>query len=98
MTPEVTVLPRLLPPLATAKHAENDKSKVKIRVVFIQCQCFHDRRGVYLVEKGSVFIRIRVFFWPEIGALGLFLNFVSERMRPLNTQVPPPPPLPGLFK
>ena len=31
------------------------KSKVKIRVPFIQCQCFDKRRGVYLVEKSQRF-------------------------------------------
>ena len=49
------------------------------------------------VEKVSVFIKIRVLFWPEISALGVFFNFDNERMRPppLNTQVPPLPP--GLY-
>ena len=41
---------------------------------FIQCQCFDKRRGVYLVEKVGVFIKIRVLFWPEISALGVFLK------------------------
>ena len=54
---------------------------------FIECQCFVKRRGVYLVEKVSVFIKVRVLFWPEISALGVFFNFDNERMRPLNTQV-----------
>ena len=52
---------------------------------FIQCQCFDKRRGVYLVERNQRFIKIRVLFWPEISALGVFLNFDNERMRP-----PPP--------
>ena len=39
---------------------------------FIQCQCFEKRRGVYLLEKVSVFIKIRVLFWLEISALGAF--------------------------
>ena len=43
------------------------------------------------MEKVSVFIKIRVLFWPGISALGVFLNFDNELMRPLNTQVPPPP-------
>ena len=42
------------------------------------------------MEKVSVFIKIRVLFWREISALGVFFNFDNERMRPLNTQVPPP--------
>ena len=50
--------------------------------LFIQCQCFDKRGGVYLVEKVSVFIKIRVLFWPEIRALGVFFNFDNERMRP----------------
>ena len=37
--------------------------------------------GIYLVEKVSVFIKIRVLFWPEISALGVFI---------LITQVRPP--------
>ena len=49
------------------------------------------------MEKVSVFMKIRVLFWPEISALGVFLNFDNERMRPLNTQVPPPPPPPPGF-
>ena len=48
----------------------------------IQCQCFDKRRGVYLLEKVSVFIKIRLLFWPEISALGVFFNFDKERMRP----------------
>ena len=48
---------------------------------FIQCQCFDKRRGVYLLEKVSVFIKIRVIFWPEISALGVSLNFDNESMR-----------------
>ena len=51
---------------------------------FIQCQCFDKRRGVYLVEKVNVFIKIRMLFWPEISALGVFLNFVNECMRSLR--------------
>ena len=31
-------------------------------------------------------------FRPEISALGVLYNFDNERMRPLNTQMPPPPP------
>ena len=49
---------------------------------FIQCQSFDKRRGVYLVEKVSVFIKIRVLFWPKISALGVFFNFDNERMHP----------------
>ena len=93
VTPEVTGLPRLLPPLAAVKHAED--YTIKIVFPFIQCQWFDKGRGVYLVEKVSVLIKTRVLFWPEISALRVFLNFDNKRMRPLKTRVPPPPP-PGL--
>ena len=58
---------------------------------FIQCQCFDKRRGVYFVEKVSVFIKIRMLFWPEISALGVFFNFDNERMRPPQYPSAPPP-------
>ena len=58
---------------------------------FIQCQCFDKRRGVYLVEKVSVFTKIRVLFWSEISALGVFFNFDNERMRPPKYPSAPPP-------
>ena len=58
------------------------------------------------MEKVSVFIKIRVL-WPEISALGVFLNFDNELMRPpkypsapppgyvhVCTYYPPPPPPP----
>ena len=61
---------------------------------FIQCQCFGKRRGVYLVEKVSVFIKLRVLFWPEISALGVSFNFNNEGMRPPKYPSPPPPPPP----
>ena len=49
--------------------------------------------SVYLMEKVCVFIKIRVLFWPEISAYGVFLNFDNERMRPpLYLSAPPPPP------
>ena len=34
------------------------------------------------MEKVSVFIQIRVLFWPEISALGVLFNFDNECMRP----------------
>ena len=85
MTPEVTGLPRPLPPLTAAKQAEDYKIyPVKLKYVFplIRCQCFDKRRGVYLLEKVSVFVKLRVLFWPEISALGVFLDFDNERMGP----------------
>ena len=81
---------------AAAKHAED----YKIVFPFIQCQCFDKRRGVYSLEKVSVFIEIRVLFWEEISALGVFFNFDNERMRPplyLSAPPPPPPPPRDLF-
>ena len=44
------------------------------------------------MEKVSVFIKIRVLFWPEISALGVFFNFDNERMRPPKYPSAPPPP------
>ena len=42
------------------------------------------------MEKVSVFIKIRVLFWPEISALGVSLNFDNERLRsPINASAPP---------
>ena len=43
------------------------------------------------MEKISVFIKIRVLFWPEISALGVLFNFVNERMHPPKYQSAPPP-------
>ena len=53
---------------------------------FIQYQCFDRRRGVFLLDKVSVFFLNKgAFFWPEINALGVFLNFDTERMyHPIN--------------
>ena len=42
------------------------------------------------MEKVSVFSKIRVLFWPEISALGVFLNFDNERMRPPKYPSAPP--------
>ena len=82
VSPEVTGLPSLLP----LNRQRIIKSIVKIRVsVHPICQCFDKRRGVYLLEKVSVFIKIRVLFWPEISAYGVILNVDNERMRPLCT-------------
>ena len=96
MTPEVTGLPSLLPPLAAAKQAE-DYKMLKYVFPFIQNQYFDKRRGVYLLEKVRVFIKIRVLHWPEISALGVSFNIDIERMRPPRYQsaIPPPPPPPG---
>ena len=58
---------------------------------FIQCQCSDKRRGVYLLEKVSVFIKIRVLFWPEISALGVFLNFDNAGAPPSVPECPLPP-------
>ena len=37
---------------------------------------------MYLVGKNQRFIKIRVLFWPEISATGVFFNFDNERMHP----------------
>ena len=43
------------------------------------------------MEEVSVFIKIRVLFWPQISALGVFLNFDNGPMRPsLYLSAPPP--------
>ena len=43
------------------------------------------------MEKVNVFIKIRVLFWPEISALGVFFNFDNERRRPPKYPSAPPP-------
>ena len=35
---------------------------------------------------------MKVLYWPEISALGVFLNFDNERMRPPKYPSAPPPP------
>ena len=57
---------------------------------FIQCQFFDKRRGVFFTGKSQLLKKIRVLFWPDISALGVFLNFDNERMHPLYTKVAPP--------
>ena len=76
-----------LPSLLPLNRQSIIKSNVKIRVP-VQCQCFDKRGVVFYWWKNSTFKRIRVIFWPEIGTLGVFLNFDNERMYPpkyLNT-------------
>ena len=48
------------------------------------------KKGCYLVERVSVFIKIRVLFWPEISAKGVLFNFDNERMRPPKYLSDPP--------
>ena len=75
---------------AAAKH-----QKLKCEFLFFQYQSFDKGRGDFLLEKVSVFIRIRVLFWP----LGVFFNFDNKRMYPpkyRSAPPPPPPPLPGI--
>ena len=43
-------------------------------------------------KKSAFFFKIRVLFWPEISALGVFLNFDNERMHPPKYVSDPPPP------
>ena len=79
---------RHLLPLNTQRIIE---SKVKIRVSRSSNVSVLIKEGVfYLVEKVSVFIKIRVLFWPEISALGVFFNFDNERMRPPKYPSAPP--------
>ena len=48
------------------------------------------KEGVLIYWKVvSVYINIRVLFWPEISALRVILNFDNEHMRS-----PPPPSVP----
>ena len=42
------------------------------------------------MEKNQRFIEIRVLFWPEISALGVFFNFDNERMHPPKYLSDPP--------
>ena len=68
---------------------------------------FCGRRGLFLrpphvrdfVKEGYFFVPryevwgVKFFFWPEISAYGVFLNFDNERMRPpLNLGAPTPRP------
>ena len=41
------------------------------------------------MEKVSIFIKIRVLFWPKISALGVFFILITSVCAPLNNQVPP---------
>ena len=51
------------------------------------------------MEKVNVFIKIKVLFWPEISALGVFLNFDNERMRlPKYPSAPPPATIQAVSK
>ena len=43
------------------------------------------------MEKVSVFIEMRVLFWQEISALGVFLIIDNKRMRPPNYPSAPHP-------
>ena len=75
----MTGLPSLLP----LNRQRIIKSKVKISVPvhpLTNVSVLIKRRDVYLLKKVSVFIKIRVLFWPEISALGVFLNCYNERM------------------
>ena len=59
---------------------------LKYKFPFIQGKCFDKRMSVYSLEKVSVFFKIRVLFWPEINALGVFLNFYIKCMYPTKYQ------------
>ena len=48
------------------------------------------KEGVLFSGKSQRFLKIRVLFWPEISALGVFLNFDNERMHPPKYLSDPP--------
>ena len=78
MTAEVTGLPSLLP----LNKQRIIKSKVKIRAPVHPMSVFCKKKGCLFIGKNQRFIKIRVLFWPEISALGVFFNFDNERMHP----------------
>ena len=81
-----------LPSLLPLNRQRIIKSKVEKYVFpFIQCQCFDKRRGDFFTGKSQRFFLIRVFFWPEISALGESFNFDNERMYPPIYQSAPTP-------
>ena len=45
---------------------------------------------MFIKWKNQRFIKIRVLFWPEISALGVFFNFDNERMHPPKYPSAPP--------
>ena len=51
---------------------------------------FWQKKGCLFSGKNQRFIKIRVLFWPEISALGVFFNFDNERMHPLKYPSDPP--------
>ena len=51
---------------------------------------FWQKKGCLFSGKNQRFIKIRVLFWPEIRALGVFFNFDNERMHPPKYQSDPP--------
>ena len=58
---------------------------------------FWSKKGCLFRGKNQRFIKIRVLFWPEISALGVFFNFDNERMHPPKYPSAPPPPPPRAF-
>ena len=57
---------------------------------------FWQKKGCLLSGKNQRFIKIRVLFWPEISALGVFFNFDNERMHPPKYPSDPPGIMVGL--
>ena len=49
------------------------------------------KEGVFICwKKSASLLKEGCFFWPEISALGVYLNFDNERMRPpLYLSAPP---------
>ena len=84
---------------AAAKQAENYNIKSLNACSRSSYVSVLIQEGVFFTGKSQIFLKIRVLFWAEISALGVFLNFDNKRMYPLNTEVPPPPPPPppGLY-
>ena len=50
------------------------------------------KKGCLFSRKNQRYIKIRVLFWQEISALGVFFNFDNERMRPPKYPSDPPGP------
>ena len=71
-----------LPSLLPLNRQRIIKYKVKIRVPVHLMSVFDKRMGCFFTGKSQRFLKIRLIFWPEISALGLFLKSDNERMYP----------------
>ena len=61
-----------------------------MRVPVHPMSVFWQKKGCLFSGKNQRFIKIRVLFWPEISALGVFFNFDNERMHPPKYPSDPP--------